>query len=171
VSSRSRASERANSHPRLARSRPRGDSFVTLLAARTSATDPTRVHPCVTMKGLSGAALCSSQGRSVVLGTKASSGERDPIDVLCRSAVWRQTSIASARTREFRECDLITCCVASPPRCPSDRHRLLGHWGHPRKRVVSDQGFSRLPSGASASTQRAKAPSAGVAPYRSRGAK
>jgi hypothetical protein len=42
-----------------------------------------------------------------------------------------------------RECDLMMCCVASPPRCPSDRHRPSP--SRARKRAVLLSGFARLP--------------------------
>jgi hypothetical protein len=42
----------------------RGTALVTVLATRTSATDPVRMHLRAAMKGLSGATLFSSQRRA-----------------------------------------------------------------------------------------------------------
>jgi hypothetical protein len=98
----------------------RGTALVTVLATRTSATDPTRVHPCVTMKGLSGSTLFTGGSRSVRKRAREARSERR---INRRSAGLVTDPRSRCEDSRVRECDLITCCVASPPRCPSDRHR------------------------------------------------
>jgi hypothetical protein len=134
------------------------------LAARSSATDRSSDAPPDDDEGAIERDTLHRSSRSVRKRSRASAIRTAKLAVRW---VWRQTSDRVCEDSRVRECDLITCCVASPPRCPSDRHRP---WLTTRLRVWP-LGFTRLPQRSAGVTQRAKASSAGVAPYRSRGAR
>jgi len=126
---RSRESERAqpasSTHalPTDAASRvPQGMASVALLAASIPGHRST--FGCIP-DGDEGATRRVALHRGAPLCTKAGRGTRDPTGDIRRSVIPRGISIAREDSR-VRECDLITCCVASPPRLPSDRHRPSG---------------------------------------------
>jgi hypothetical protein len=115
--------------------------------ARHAARNPNLGHrsrPDAPPGGDEGAIGLDALHRSAALGTKASSGSAIRTTIFVVRAVWRQTHESRCEDSRVRECDLITCCVASPPRCPSDRHRPQGN--HTRKRGVETKRFTRLPS-------------------------
>jgi hypothetical protein len=161
-----------NAHPRLARSItgaakrvPQGANE-RCVARRPPypATDRRWVHP----RGDEGATRRVALHRSAAHRTKAGRGRRDTADDHSSTGDPARDPPSRCEDTRVRECDLIMRCVASPPRCPSDRHRPPG-----ATRVsvwLSPRGSRGSPIRASA-TQRAKAPRTGVAPYRSRDAR
>jgi hypothetical protein len=135
---RSRESERAqpasSTHalPTDAASRvPQGMASVTLLAASIPGHRST--FGC-TPGGDEGATRRVALHRGARLRTKAGRGERDPTGEFTG---WcsREGALIAREDSRVRECDLITCCVASPPRLPSDRHRLSGP---PQRRAIGE---------------------------------
>jgi hypothetical protein len=116
------------SHPRLARSIT---GVTKLLTGRRRvarkppylATDRRPGAPPAAMKGLRGESLFTGAKRLV---RKQVEAKRDPTP---KSVLPRGSRDRVCEDSRVRECDLMMCCVASPPRCPSDRHRLQGATG------------------------------------------
>jgi hypothetical protein len=84
--------------------------------------------------------------------TKAGRGKRDVADDHSSTGDPARDPPSRCEDSRVRECDLIMRCVASPPRCPSDRHRPSRLPVQPRAKASgrSDlKGFTRLPNGSS----------------------
>jgi hypothetical protein len=138
-----------------------------VLATRTSATDPARMHLRATMKGLSGER--SSQERPARYESEL--GKRDPngdYPSFARSGDRPTIALRGLESSRVRP-DHVLCCIAP---AMSERSASSPLTGRARKRaVVETIGVHLAPIPESSVTQRAKAPWAGVAPYRSRDAK
>jgi hypothetical protein len=156
--SRSRVSERANTHPRLARSRP-----TRVLKKRASLAASIRWPPIG--GGIAPPIVDEGVALPGVL-HRIPGGARKQLEVVAirrRAGVPRGTTMASEDPR-VRECDLINvlCCIA--PAVSSDRHRI-GSKTSNRRRFGFARRFRAPPR-----RQRAKAPRAGVVTHCSRGA-
>jgi hypothetical protein len=119
-----------NAHPRLARSItgaakrvPQGATVAALLAGLH--TRPPIDVGC-TPGGDEGATRRVALHRGAAPCTKAGRGTRDTADARSSTGGPARDPTSRCEDSRVRECDLIMRCVASPPRCPSDRHRPLG---------------------------------------------
>ena len=79
--------------------------------------------PPAAMKGLRGESLFTGAPRFVRKQVEARVMRRT---MTRPSVIPRGIQPSRCEDSRVRECDLIMRCVASPPRCPSDRHRPLG---------------------------------------------